>query len=225
MEFNITAFLLSGNLKMLTGENKVKIYEYLNNNYPRTCVFFARKCDFGSDTCKCDKKTMWRPRRVECRCSSWSVSQCCVDNDKAWQKTFDEYSNEIKKHFSNECTHRLMCFVVPDTFAFAQVHLYFERGNFLNRGKCTLVLDNLPLVEAHERPIESKAFKPRLMINTVVRNDSSFQQLVRLLLTHPEVDADVIDWLYDGVFMKNQNHDGFFDNFPRVLRELVLQYY
>jgi len=87
------------------------------------------------------------------------------------------------------------------------------------------MLDNLPLVAAQERPIKSQAFKPRLMINTVVRNDSSFQQLVRLLLTHPEVDADVIDWLYDGVFMENQNHDGFLDNFPRVLRELVLQYF
>ena len=63
------------------------------------------------------------------------------------------------------------------------------------------------------------------MINTVVRNDSSFQQLVRLLLTHPEVDADVIDWLYDGVFMENQDQNGFLDNFPRVLRKLVLQYH
>ena len=81
------------------------------------------------------------------------------------------------------------------------------------------------MVEARKRPIESKSFKPRLMINTVVRNDSSFQQLVRLLLTHPEVDADVIDWLYDGVFMENQDQNGFLDNFPRVLRKLVLQYH
>lgn len=224
MQFNILAFPLSGNLQMLTGEIKEKIDQYVNK-FSKSCAFFARQCDIGSGDCKCNKEILWTPRRVECRCSSWSRSQCCDDNEKAWQKTLDAYSTEIRRHFSQECTNRIWCFVVPNTFAFARVRLYFERGIFVNRGKCTLMLDNLPLIEAHERTIESKAFKPRLMINTVVRNDSSFQQLVRLLLTHPEVDADVIDWLYDGVFMENQNHDGFFDNFPRVLRELVLQYY
>ena len=82
------------------------------------------------------------------------------------------------------------------------------------------------LVKAHERPIESKKFKPRLMINAVVRNNRSLRELVRLLLTHQGVDNDVIDWLYASVYQENQNSDGgFLDNFPQDLRKLVLGYF
>lgn len=241
MSSPITAIECIGNMRMRTDEKKQflqRLQVFGNKNLPGNVLYVERLCDFPCIPCKCDeKKRMMRPNICDydngCNCDLrrnglglMTRCKCCVNLEKDWLNAMNKYNNEKHVHYDIDCTENLVCFVIPDTAPFANTRSYFERGKFLNSQIYTLMLEDTLLVKAHERPIESKTFKPRLMINAVVRNNRSLRELVRLLLTHQGVDNDVIDWLYAGVYQENQNPDGgFLDNFPRDLRKLVLEYY
>ena len=116
----------------------------------------------------------------------------------------------------------LVGFVIPQHYA--ETCLYFETNAFVNNKDCSLVIGNshsdYNLVRIFERP------PPSLVITAIIQNNRSLQELVRLLLTHANVDTDVIDWLYDNIYRENQiPNGGFLDIFPLKLRKLVLQYY